>query len=497
MITMKRLPIIITAICAVLLPCGLLFAQGGNLTLKSVDFLTPQGELTMKLTFDRTPSAEEIKSKWIGFPDRFIVGIDPVNAPEGFREGIIYQDILSDGSRGVESIEFTHDKAHERITFIAHPFNGLSVDVNIDGNGVVLVSYRNNPENKNVDTIARGPRVEEAPSPVTGTGHYFSLNKAELHLSTEAESVIRAYFAKNHEEEELVKLEETEFLIAAEENTRQTGSLERQGTYRIQVGDKLALGVAGEPDLDVSVTVRPDGYISFPIIGDVLVEGKTAEETRLSIKRALQPYYNYDLIVNVIISEFTPQKVYLLGKVADAGPYSYKPGMTLLDLVTSFDQRDADLKRVKLIRGDEVHDVNLENLLAGDVHLNYTLEPGDYIVFPTKILPKATVIGKVRAPGEQLFEDGQRLYDLIGIASGFDLRCDIKQILVLRLNSETGLLEHHICDLLAYQEKGDVSQNILIENGDIIIVPEVGRPNWDVFLRGLNSINTISLWARV
>jgi polysaccharide export outer membrane protein len=166
----------------------------------------------------------------------------------------------------------------------------------------------------------------------------------------------------------------------------------------------------------------------------------------------------------------------------------------LLDVFSNFDQRDADFTKVKLLRGDEVFPVDMEALLAGEVHMNYELEPGDYIVVPALVLPKAVIMGKVRIPGQYNFEEGIRLFDMVGMAGGFDERCDIKNIRVIRLNN--GLLESIKCNLRSYQEDGDVTQNILIQHGDVIIVPEVGRPNWDKFFDSFSAINSITLWGR-
>jgi polysaccharide export outer membrane protein len=494
---MKKGIIFLTlVICAVAFPFAVLLAQENhNPVLDAIDFATSEGQLTMWLSFDGNITAEDVDVKRVHFPQRYIVSVTPAGMSENLREGVIYQDILSDRSMGVEIIEFTYDYARESLAFIAYPWEGLEVDANVQGGCFVVISYRRveiEEEASTEPSIQPLPKIEPAPEEEGDFQDFFSLNKATLHLSPEAESIIRSYFAKK-------KIRgvggETAVLLETDEDGLQpaSGRMSRP-EYRIQVGDKLALGVAGEPELDMTVQVRPDGYISFPIIGDVYVEGKTADEVRHAMRRMLQPYYSYNLVVNVIVTEFTPEKVYLLGKVFEAGPFPFKPGMTLLDLIGHYDERDADIGKVKLIRGDEVHKINLYELLGGEVGLNYRLEPGDYVVFPAKILPKASIIGKVKRPGEYPFEEGQRLYDLIGIAGGFDERCDIKKVIIIRLGNQG--FESHVCNLLAYQREGAVDQNPVIVGGDLIIVPEVGRADWYKVIRTLDSLNTFAFWWR-
>ena len=482
-------------ICAVLIPGALLYAQSGDYPeLTNIEFSTPRGALVMELTFDGALSIEDVEVKRISYPNRYIVGVSPSAKADHLSEGVVYQDILSDGSRGVDSIEFYYNISNDKAGFLAHPREGLDIDIEVIGN-VVSVEYKHATLEEGTTTkSARAVRSHESrPDAESNIDNYFNLDKAKLYLSPDAESIIRAYFSENNTNVESYDSEE---LIASIDGM--AAATERHGagaTYRIQVGDRLLMGVAGEPELEVGVQVRPDGYVSFPIIGDVLVEGKTAAEVRRGVKNMLQPYYNYDLVVDVLITEFTPEKVYLLGKVYDAGPHLYIPGMTMLDIFSNFDERDADITKIKLLRGNDVYPVDMEALLAGEIQMNFQLEAGDYVVVPARILPRAVIIGKVRQPGQYGFDEDSRLYDLVGIAGGFNDRCDIKNIRVLRLNS-IGVLEYFKCNLRSYEEDGDVSQNIPILSGDIIIVPEVGRPDWDKVLDGISSISSLSYWGR-
>jgi len=488
-------------ICTVIFPFAALLAQTGQgPVLANMDFASSPGKLTMRLNFTGTPSIDDVRVKGVDYPKRYIVSVSPATVSDRFSEGVIYQDILSDGSMGVERIEFLYDHTRDNLAFIAYPIEGLAIDVGVGNGGTVTVSYtRIALETEATSEIYFKyplPKIEPALPEAAKFENFFSLDKAALHLTPESESIIRSYFSKKKGDDTGAKGEGTASSDFSTGDMQPAAKAMARPEYRLQMGDKLALGVAGEPELDMTVQVRPDGFISFPIVGDIYVEGKTADEVRHALKRALQPYYNYDIMVNVIVTEFTPEKVYLLGKAFDAGPYPYKPGLTVLDLVGHYDETEVDISKVKLIRGDKVFPIDLKALYDGKVWLNYELEPGDYIVLPTRILPKASVLGKVKRAGEYPYEEGQRLYDLIGIAGGFDERCDIKNILIMRIN-ERGLFDGRIYNLLSYQRDGDISQNPMIFKDDIIVVPEIGRANWDKVIRTLDSLNTFAFWWRL
>ncbi len=492
---MKRTIIFIATLTIVALfpVVGLMAQTGETPNLWAIDFIPSETELQMWLSFDGNPSIDSVEIKHAGFPSRYIVGISPATMSNYLRVGIVYQDILSNGQMGVDRIDLTYDMAWEKVAFSAVPMEGLSINAIVRNDGVIIVKYTRIPEDENNSMVSTKEKPVSTTADEGDFQNFFSLDKASLQLSTEAEGVIRSYFAKKKSDES--SGEDNAILIKDNDELVPASKQMTRPEYKIQVGDRLAIGVAGEPELDMTVQVRPDGYISYAIIGDVYVEGKTADEARKVIKRMLQPYYSYDIIVGLVITEFTPEKVYLLGKVYEAGAFPYRTGMTLLDLVGRFDERDSDIRKVKLIRGDEVFQVNMETLLAGDVSLNYKLEPDDYVVFPARVYPKAAVLGKVLHPNQWQFEDGQRLFDLIGMAGGFDQRCDIKNILILRID-EDGRMVNSICDLLDYQKNGTMENNPFIKNGDIIIVPEVGRVNWKEVIDPLDKLNTFAYWWR-
>jgi polysaccharide biosynthesis/export protein len=165
-------------------------------------------------------------------------------------------------------------------------------------------------------------------------------------------------------------------------------------TYHIGVDDQLQITVWHNPDLSVSVPVRPDGKITVPLIGDVVAGGKTPEEVASEVKDKLQAYVR-DPQVAVILTELRSHeylsRVRVTGAVRTPVSLPYRQGMTVLDAVlaaggtTEFAAPD----RTELYRKDgdttQSYAVQLGNILQqGELTTNYPVQPGDVITVPQR-----------------------------------------------------------------------------------------------------------------
>ncbi len=162
--------------------------------------------------------------------------------------------------------------------------------------------------------------------------------------------------------------------------------------YRIGVGDNLAISVWRNPDLGANVPVRPDGKISVPLVGDVLVGGKTPTEVSKTLTKSLATYIR-DPFVTVIVtgmgSDEYRSRVRVTGAVGSPLSVPFRQGMTVMDLVlqaggpTEF----ANAARTSLYRrsGDRI-DIRLDRILRrGDMATNFQLRPGDTITVPERL----------------------------------------------------------------------------------------------------------------
>jgi len=165
--------------------------------------------------------------------------------------------------------------------------------------------------------------------------------------------------------------------------------------YYIGVDDEMDVNVWRQPELSVSVPVRPDGMISLPLVGELKAEGLTPKQLSDLIRDRLSKFVR-DPKVAIILTqlrshEFLSQ-VRVLGAVGSVTSLPYRPGMTVLDVVLEAGgvSEFASPNGTKLYRkfDDKTRtiEVNLEDILSeGKLETNYTLRPGDVITVPEKL----------------------------------------------------------------------------------------------------------------
>lgn len=161
--------------------------------------------------------------------------------------------------------------------------------------------------------------------------------------------------------------------------------------YRIGSDDSLQIFVWRNPELSQSVSVRPDGRITIPLIEDLPATGKTPTELARDIEMKLATYIQ-DPIVTVIMRGFVgpfQDRVRIVGEAARPQALPYRSTMTLLDVMiqvgglTDFAAGNrATVTRV--VDGKQKsYRLLLDDLLRdGDTQANVKIEPGDLIVIP-------------------------------------------------------------------------------------------------------------------
>ena len=161
--------------------------------------------------------------------------------------------------------------------------------------------------------------------------------------------------------------------------------------YQIGAGDSMTIFVWRNAELTTSVTVRPDGRISVPLIDDLYAEGKTPSELAREIEAKLGDYVQ-DPLVTVTIGGFVgtfPQQVRIVGEATEPKAIPYRANMTVLDVVimagglTEF----ADGNNTTLVRVEDgapkEYRVHLDDLLDdGDISANLPMLPGDILIVP-------------------------------------------------------------------------------------------------------------------
>ena len=160
--------------------------------------------------------------------------------------------------------------------------------------------------------------------------------------------------------------------------------------YKIGPLDSVIVNVWRNPELSMTVIVRPDGKISAPLIEDLPALGKDPTTLARDIERALSKYIR-DPVVTVIVGGFVgpyPEQIRVVGEAAKPQAIPYRQGMTVLDLMivvgglTDFaDGNNASILRTS--EGGHQYSVRLKDLLKrGDISANVDVKPGDILLIP-------------------------------------------------------------------------------------------------------------------
>lgn len=165
--------------------------------------------------------------------------------------------------------------------------------------------------------------------------------------------------------------------------------------YTIGVGDQLNVMVWRNPELSMSVPVRPDGKISVPLVGDILAAGISSEVLASQISTQLAEFIRNPqvtvIVTNPASSDYL-QRVRLMGAVASPQSIPYRQGMMVLDVVlqaggvTPFSRPNGALLYRQTEEGLKVYPVYLKDILEkGDLSTNYLLAPSDILTVPERI----------------------------------------------------------------------------------------------------------------
>ncbi|MGB9698517.1 MAG: polysaccharide biosynthesis/export family protein [Thermodesulfobacteriota bacterium] len=259
--------------------------------------------------------------------------------------------------------------------------------------------------------------------------------------------------------------------------------LERKPEYRVGPDDVLQVLVWNQPDLSMEVLVRKDGSISMPLLGNVKVEGLTIPEIEEILRQGFAPYVEKPHII-VNPKEINSLRISIVGRIKkpdiSIGPvrpgFILRGGNTLLEILSDVEiYPDADLSASYVARGESIIPVDLKALLKdGDLSQNILLEPGDKVVVPGP-MKEVTILGEVRAPDRYRVNLDTTLLDALSIAKGINK--DSADLYMAYVARHRKILPVNLKRLLDF---GDMNQNMILEDGDIVYIPNINEKKFYV-----------------
>ena len=164
--------------------------------------------------------------------------------------------------------------------------------------------------------------------------------------------------------------------------------------YRIGPGDSLNIFVWRNPELTITVPVRPDGRLSIPLVEDVVAIGKTPTALAREFEKRLARYVKEPL-VTVIAEGFVgpiPDQIRVIGEAAQPRALPYRADMTVLDAMIAVGgltryAAGNDSVIIRTANGEQnTYSVHLSSLIRdGDVTSNVALQPGDILIIPQRL----------------------------------------------------------------------------------------------------------------
>ncbi len=162
-------------------------------------------------------------------------------------------------------------------------------------------------------------------------------------------------------------------------------------TYLIGPGDEVQIFVWRNPEVSQSVTVRPDGKISTPLVEDLQASGKTPTQLARDLEKALETYIRQPIVTVIVAGGIGPysEQIRVVGQATKPQAIAYKRRMTLLDVMIAVGglTEFADGNNTKIVRvvDDQQQEylARVDDLLNdGDINANVDMLPGDILIIP-------------------------------------------------------------------------------------------------------------------
>lgn len=252
--------------------------------------------------------------------------------------------------------------------------------------------------------------------------------------------------------------------------------LAKEPTYILGPDDLLEVTVWNHPDLNRTMSIRSDGFVSLPLVGDILAEGLNPEQLADRIAGLLEEYL-VSPQVTVAVKAFKMVEVSVLGAVVRQGVFPVKSNTRLLEVLAlaGIKEKEALLEEVTLTRHDTNFTIDVDKLLKLGGHQNYLVQSDDviYVPFTNRVV---YILGQVEKPGSYSIDQETTPADVLAMAGGPTERADLKNVKIIHRDGNREIAE---INLESFLENRSPDTIIHLTEGDIIKIEETKAINWE------------------
>jgi polysaccharide export outer membrane protein len=260
--------------------------------------------------------------------------------------------------------------------------------------------------------------------------------------------------------------------------------------YRLWDGDQIQIDILGRPELSGSHIIGPDGKITLPVFGVLLLRDLTRDQAAAAITKALTRYYK-DIYATLRVDRYSSNRVIVLGRVEHPGALQFESPPLLLEILSKAGglpllRPEQVLTRCAVIRGDRILWIDIKRLLNGDLNLNVQLMRNDTVYIPDATDTSVFVLGAVNKPGVFRLTPQMSFLDVLSQAGGPTPDADLATLHVIR-PAKAVHLEINMEDLL----RPDPSLILSMEENDIVYVARNGVAKVGYIMQKINPFATM------
>ena len=267
--------------------------------------------------------------------------------------------------------------------------------------------------------------------------------------------------------------------------------------YRLGKGDEITIDFSGRTEMQAKLVVGPDGRITLPLAGEMMLAGLTRAEAAKAIEGGLTPYYS-NISAQVTVTKYTANRVLLLGAVDHPGPMLFDGVPTLLEAITRGglptvgpEKRPQIPDQCAIYRGsDQVLWVQLRSLIdSGNPLADLRLRRDDVIYIPDPAARFVSVLGEVQHPGAVPITASTTLASVLANAGGITDKAGGSP--KIQIVDPTGGTTRTV----AFNDLLNPAKNleITLKPGEIIYVPQSGFSRATYYLERLNPMTQMAM----